>query len=1171
MAKTKTKKSLAKTDTSYKDNPGLRTELLNKGWKEIQMTRKVNSKSVRNEPFIMMYREEKIDFIKEKTRKAVKEKNWDLIYQNPKTAPNTQTPTNGVGKPKNDSGAVTGSQPHYGIAHSETLTPTPLGVGDGVSPSEPSDPSQCVNTVAVGSGSDSPDNISISCGNGTASADIPEPLDPTKSGAVVQSGSAPLVTSLSDIISIMRMRSEDESLVIGFDTEFYYDSDRVRHILSWQFSFIVPGREDYVQEILVFGLDKDRLLPFSFILNIIIEQFGFFSYFNGSHNKGISYYSTRRWRVPVKNKRGDIKAREFTSFDEAVLNCCVPDIALALKSVGPWKRAELVQYDTVLGSESRYVHEIDGYPIGYINVYTQANKQAVPVTLLCHSGTADITTFDFDLKYEKDMMIRLSQVQGGLVTLESYYLHHPVMSDFHNFYPVELTVRDTMCFAPAKKRKLENLGETIGVFKLDVPKPFSKDDMFSFMNIDVVCFSEYAINDSCITVLYASGLWGVCHHMPVTVSSASARASVPVIKEHFGLSSEDDKQFNLFYRGLKKVSHGKVPHPHGFGFLENTSLEPYDDDCATLQRFAQNAYKGGYNACTRVGYYDCWTNDFDLENAYPTCMSLVPDVDWENCIGIDVRNQSLNISMISSPFAPIFAYVTFRFPDSVQYPCIPISVDGSMVFPRSSDGLPGVYVSGPELYLALALGATVYLKHLIIGNVKMLPDGSVSHSLYSVVKQFVTDRNIAKKSFGKGSLAELLIKEAVNSNYGKTAQDVIDKSTWSAFKEHMVNIGGSAITSPVHSCLTTAGVRCVLLSAMNQLENLGYKVFSVTTDGFISDATLDVLENLDLYGFTRLFQKARNMLVGDPTMWAVKHRQNDLVNFTTRGNASLIVGDDKTGVLPGVMAHNSFVTGETVDTFADRYSLITQVLSREGRLLTVSESFEKFKNLALRENRVDFATHRQQRELSMDFDMKRKPIESSLVNVDVIILGNHYDIANFETEPYDNIDEYRFYKNQARQTKCLRSLDHWVLFFDKINNKLTGSCHNRVIKDLAWSKLMSAVMAYRLQVPLDYLGNDYPHIPFLDDTSNSVEDKCSWINKFNHSHKKFTLNDWKNARRQTRISQMLPEITFKDVLDNMISWDPSSDDMYGVSTDEELDSWCHENSYDEIPPRDMKE
>ncbi len=92
-------------------------------------------------------------------------------------------------------------------------------------------------------------------------------------------------------------------------------------------------------------------------------------------------------------------------------------------------------------------------------------------------------------------------------------------------------------------------------------------------------------------------------------------------------------------------------------------------------------------------------------------------------------------------------------------------------------------------------------------------------------------------------------------------------------------LGASAITSPIHACLTTAGVRCCLLAAMNQMHMLGYVTYSCTTDGFISNATENVVTNLDLFGFADLFESARVALVNDPTMWAVKHHQSDLLNY----------------------------------------------------------------------------------------------------------------------------------------------------------------------------------------------------------------------------------------------------------------------------------------------------
>lgn len=1084
MARIRTTKTKALSDTKLFNSISLRDALKQNGWTETQLKRD-NSKYTVAEPFLIYHREIPVPSSCGNWRK----KPFSPIAQIGQSPQSQQ--------PQGFTASVSlGGEPDYGCAHKGLPAPAPVGVG---------------NTA----------------------------LSP--------------ITSLADITTIQRMRSKDKSFVVGFDTEFYYDQSGTRNILSWQFAFIQPEKPDFVQEILVFAGDANRTLPFSYIMNYILAEFGIYQSLgkDNTDNKGFSYFRTHRWRVPVKTKTGLIRPKDFTSHAEAIKACCSPEIAKALTDIGKWKKADIIMVDTPAGTEQHYSYEIDGYPIGYLNVYTEADKHAVPVTLVCHTGSADLTTLNFENKFEKDMLLRLSSIQGGLMTLKPYYMHNPVMLEHKYFYPIQLTVRDTMGFAPSKKKSLKSLGETIGVPKLEVQKPFTKKDMLSYMLGDVIAFSEYAINDSVIALLYSAELWGDNTLMPITVSSASGRAAVPVIKEYFGLSETDNDGFNLLYRGLKRVKKGLVQNPKTFGFLENTSLEPIDYDCEMLQTFAKNAYKGGYNGCSAIGYYNNITNDFDLENAYPTCMSLVPDIDWNNCIAMEYKNTKLTPMMVRTPFDPVFAFIDFKFPDDVKYPCIPVTVDGSMIYPKSNEGYESVYASAPELFLALKLGADIDIKRIIIGNVLFDSNGNPSHSLFAVVKQFVNDRDLAKIHFSKGSLADLLLKEAVNSIYGKTAQDVIDKSSWSAFAETMVDIGASQITSPYHACLTTAGVRCVLLSAMNQLEDLGYTVYSVTTDGFITDADLNTLVNLDLYGFTKLFQTARMMLVGDPTMWAVKHSQNDLVNLTTRGNASLIVGDKTLGILPGVMAHNSFVTGEDPDSYEDRYSFVTQVLSRTGRLRTVNTAFVKFKEMARRENRLDFAVHEQERLISMDFDLKRKPIEATLTDVSVDIKGVTYNIGDVSTEPYATIDEYKFYKSTGRAMTVLRSYKDWVMFFDKVRGKADGKY--RIIKDLDWSSLVSAVMAYRLRVPLDAYGTAPVNIPFLDSTAHTVAEKVEWINQFNVSDKKFTVNTWKDCRKQQRITQMLPEPLFIEYIEAMLEWDETDGDFF-----------CHDIDYTDV-------
>ena len=749
---------------------------------------------------------------------------------------------------------------------------------------------------------------------------------------------------------------------------------------------------------------------------------------------------------------------------------------------------------------------------GYINCPEEFRDKAIPIILLCHAGKADLTTFDFS--DSEDILPMLSDIQGGLVTLQSHALYPSSPSEPHKFYPINLTVRDTMCFAPANKKSLDSLGQAIGVPKIDIPQHY-KADMLTFLRRKTVAYADYAINDSVVTLCYAGELWGYNKQMPITVSSAAARAAVPVIADYLGIefdgSTEARRQFDRLFRGLMRVNLGLISK--GDGFVNNTSLEAINDNAKLLQLYAENAYKGGYNACTRVGKYDgILTHDFDLENAYATAMSLVPDVDWTgDIIAVEIQNRELTLDDFDSPFDLMFGYIAFEFPKAVRYPCLPISENGSVIFPRTSAGYQGIYACGPEIYLALKLGAKVTAKRLFIGCKRLDDNGSESHSLLAAVKQLVNDRTLAKKTFGKDSVAQLLMKMALTSLYGKTAQNVIKKRSWDAWFEEMTEIGASAITSPVHACVTTSVVRCVLLAAMNQLEYKGHKVFSVTTDGFITDADKSELDSLDLYGFARPFRNVRQELAGTDEMWSEKHQQSDLLNFTTRGNVSLSAN--------GVCAHNSFVTGFEKDSHKDRLALMTTVLSRTGKCATTSKSFATFRNLSDRKARIDFSVTDKTRRLSMDFDLKRKPVQSSMRTLKPIVEGFEYEIANFDTEPYNSVGEYVAYKSVGKGCGVLRTEKDWNTFFIKVSQRDKGI--TRKITDPEWERLRTCVMGHRMGLW---------SIGFLERKDSTLNDKLYNLNLFNRSDKSFTKDDWDNCARQDRQHQLLPEEMVIDLL-----------------------------------------
>lgn len=780
-----------------------------------------------------------------------------------------------------------------------------------------------------------------------------------------------------------------------------------------------------------------------------------------------------------------------------------------------------------------------GCSVGYANDYSGLGAcpdggkfpdWKIDVTILAHYGMADLSAFG-DPAFQKDLMVRLSKVQGGVVTVQTAAALVGVIDEGGMFQKALIDVRDTMAYAPAGKKKLADLGRAIDFPKVELPEGVigRMDELWAD---DLPLYLEYAVNDAVICLLYAKSLFGTDNRLPITANGAAARVAKEYLKKYFGCANEDD--FNVVYRGLVRVKNGMAYGPEGMVPFE--TLRPVSVDVATVMNMSSIAYHGGLNASTLIGFYDCLTYDVDARNAYPTGMSLVVDVDWRDPILHEIRGRDLtfdDFDFALGPCTPLIAQIEFEFPKDVYQPCIPIVADGSLIFPRSNAGAWCVVATAPELWLALKLGARVH----VTSGARLRPlrrgDG-LSQSLSSITRLFVESRAQAVAMYGKGSLAELLAKLAANGNYGKVAQGVSPKATYNAFKDVMEELEGSVITCPYHAAFTTALVRALLAAAINQLHDAGNRVFSVTTDGFITDATIDVLEALDLFGLAPYFHRSRLALTDgkDGSIWALKHAQDDLLNFTTRGNVSLHVGGDDSVLdgLPGVCAHNSLVTGLEKDSHDDRLALMRAVSTRTGRVETSKARPTEFRALVSRTNREDFAFRNQTRFLSMDFDCKRKPIRDGMVDVDVPVGGC---VANFDSEPWDDVNEYQTGKAIARRIAdeaCLRTRADWERYF--LRQTSLGKFD---ATDPSWALVKAALSLYRMgQVEI-------PALERLNDGSRgSIDRCCAWVERFipccSRHRGKFSRDIWKKLGKTNR-NVVAPEM-LDDVISAMQADDP---------------------------------
>lgn len=788
-------------------------------------------------------------------------------------------------------------------------------------------------------------------------------------------------------LALMKEKSEhSDCLLVGFDTEYYYiqkegSKEPDRLVLSYQFAYF--DLEEDLHEVIIMGSNPTNLLrlkleyPISYICNSI----------------GIPAVKSedKYWKIDVNTPEENAK--------------------------------KYYQHNKKLGEEGKI------------------NK----ICLLCHNGRADLTTlaheansdtyrvksvYNHFLRYPKEVGKAVVSVDKTLTLGQKDYSYTGVSSG--KYFNITLIHRDTMAQASAGKRSLEACANTINMYKLPVADEY-KEHMDVYFDNHFYSFLEYGSNDSIITLLYFQALYGKRNKGFATITGMSGQLLVREVSKTLGIEEENKSdamvEWDKKYRGLKMVKKGLEVNEDGRLF-EKQGYEPVTYLGQRVNQLAQDCYKGGCNESFYIGLIEGQTFDVDGMNCYPTAMALLPIIDWENPFSRPLCNIDLDLSMFTSevglnPCKPGFFYVRFEFPEDTYEPCLGCIDEGNIFYPLSSEGIDGCFATAPEVFLALQLGAKVHCIDGFFLNFKLDDQYRPLSVFGEVLKRLVSDRRVAVEDFGKKSLVELILKVCSNSSYGKVAQAVKPKSTWNAYVKGMEELGCSFVTNPVYASMITGIVRAQVKSAINQLHTLGYDVYSLTTDGFITNAPLDTIQNLDLYGLAGPLHRSRFLLTsddngmgGDGRIWEVKHHQNTLINLTTRGN----VGVEESGVL----AHAGYKGPYPSDTPEDRRHFIDVVTTRTAPTRWTCREDVSIKEI-LEGNKKDYYMYEAKKTTRFDFDFKRKPLWE--------LLRSEYfenrEIVTFDTVPYKNMAEATKYKKTAKQfteERTLRTMEDYEDF-----------------------------------------------------------------------------------------------------------------------------------------------
>nr|WP_313022380.1 DNA polymerase [Brucella intermedia] len=596
------------------------------------------------------------------------------------------------------------------------------------------------------------------------------------------------------------------------------------------------------------------------------------------------------------------------------------------------------------------------------------------IYLLGHFIRADFPAFsDF-----KDNARLTSNVRSTFVSIDSAIPVRFGEAD-NPIAEFNVIVRDTILLAPSNAKSLADIGDLLGFPKIQLgqtPKEEReiKENMARFRKERWSEFREYAIRDAQVCVRFAeriiqqSTALFTSFKMPATLTSFGTGLLLLGWKND-GLDSNQI----LGRETIKERFFSKKD-----GYFKIKTVTPLKEEAYFNEAFITETYHGGRNEQFIFGIADegQW-RDHDLSSAYTTAMSLIGMPDWDNITNLTTLDDV-------GPLDLSFFSVDFEFPETVRFPTLPVRTANGIIFPRKGNSK----CSAPELYLAQKLGALLTFRKGV-----HVPSDPKQPVFRDFIKECIEKRTAHKK----GTFDNLFWKEVGNSTYGKTAQGLREKRVYNLQNDGMEALPPSKITQPYFASFITSYTRAVLGEILNGFPE-DVHVFSVTTDGFLSNASDQNITKATSGELFESFRQARSHLdKGSPL--EIKHIVRQPVGWRTRGAATLKPGDGDNGI---VLQKGGIKTNPLNGLFEENQETLRLFFNRSPDQKIQYKSGVGIKDMLRGE--TDFVFRSVTKRLSMEFDWKRKPINAR----DTIFEfeGKQYIHLTFETRPVEDVAEF---------------------------------------------------------------------------------------------------------------------------------------------------------------------
>ena len=550
---------------------------------------------------------------------------------------------------------------------------------------------------------------------------------------------------------------------------------------------------------------------------------------------------------------------------------------------------------------------------------------------------------------------------------------------------------DSMLLAPAGNQSLMKLGALLGQPKVEIPAD-RKARMDLLRDEDPDLFERYAIQDAVIARLWLK-------RMDEFATNELNLSKLPPTLGGMGVNMFKDL-IKGFEKNLTMVLGGKTKDNR---YHAHESIQDYT-------AFVASCYHGGRNEAFHVGFSDSTRDiiDIDLAGAYTSAMAAIREPDWD---GVRITTNLQDLAVVDS--AMTMARVRVSHPDGTVFPSLPVRAPNGrgLVYPLDGE----TYATGPELVVAIGQGARIEVIHGLV-----VPFASD----WRPFAEFSLRIAAMRKRYPKKSALELIIKEIGNSLYGKLAQAVDGmrgsggggSRVFDSTTGETVALPPSGITSPVLAAWITGMVRACCSEAIASIP-AHRNVYSVTTDGWLSDCTL---EEVDTTGpVLSAFARARALIAEGPIL-EVKHTVRQVLVVKTRGTFTSLQVDGS----PPVLAR----AGQRTDRVFDDEALESLDWINEYRERQYTTSYIHRTLISLRDqwkHSSDLVDQLRTVRLNLEFDHKRRLI-------------NPHDrdgLLSASTAPWRNLGEFMAMRDsfeswrKAQRTVC-KTREDWDAFID---------------------------------------------------------------------------------------------------------------------------------------------